>query len=88
MFLIPDGSQKVVENYFSFSVTGLRQRLYSIAKNGGYNVLAIGQHLDDVVENFLLAIFHTGRLRAIKAHYYIRYVQVKIMQLCKYLRRI
>nr|CAI5833455.1 unnamed protein product [Callosobruchus analis] len=50
----------------------LRHRLYAAAKSSGYNVLAIGQHLDDVCESFLLSVFHTGRLRALRAQYYIR----------------
>lgn len=60
------------ENYFSFCTTDIRHRLYEIAKNGEFNVIAVGQHLDDLVENFLLSIFHKGRLKTLKAHYYIR----------------
>jgi tRNA 2-thiocytidine biosynthesis protein TtcA len=50
-----------------------RGRLYAAARSHGYNVLALGQHLDDLVESFLMSVFHNGRLRSMKAHYYIRY---------------
>lgn len=60
------------ENLYSFCTPSLRQRLYNSAKSSGYNVLAIAQHLDDLCETFLLSVFHTGRLKTMKAHYYIK----------------
>lgn len=30
-----------------------RGRLYACARRGGYNVLAMGQHLDDLAERFV-----------------------------------
>jgi hypothetical protein len=51
-----------------------RGRLYAAARGHGYNVLALGQHLDDLTESFLMSVFHNGRLRTMKAHYYIQYV--------------
>lgn len=49
-------------------------QLYTTAKNAGYNVLAVSQHLDDLAEDFLLSLFHSGRLRSMKANYTIGYV--------------
>ena len=43
-----------------------RGRLYAAARRHGYNVLALGQHLDDISESFLMSIFHNGRLRTMK----------------------
>eukprot|EP00045_Choanoeca_perplexa_P014840 m.177195 g.177195 ORF g.177195 m.177195 type:complete len:1044 (-) comp16813_c0_seq1:606-3737(-) len=43
--------------------------LYSTARREGYNVLALGQHLDDLAESFVMSAFHNGRLRTMKAHY-------------------
>ena len=43
-----------------------RGRLYAAARKNGYNVLALGQHLDDISESFLMSIFHNGRLRTMK----------------------
>ena len=46
-----------------------RGRLYACARREGYNVLAFGQHLDDLAESFLMSTFHNGYLRTMKAHY-------------------
>ncbi|XP_054721621.1 uncharacterized protein LOC129231354 [Uloborus diversus] len=46
-----------------------RGRIYACARREGYNVIALGQHLDDLAESFLMSVFHNGRLRTMKAHY-------------------
>lgn len=51
-----------------------RGRIYAAARREGYNVLAFGQHLDDLAESFVMSIFHNGRLRTMKAHYTVKYV--------------
>lgn len=43
--------------------------LYSCARREGYNVLALGQHLDDLAESFVMSAFHNGLLRTMKACY-------------------
>eukprot|EP01087_Luapelamoeba_hula_P007313 TRINITY_DN1790_c1_g1_i10.p1 TRINITY_DN1790_c1_g1~~TRINITY_DN1790_c1_g1_i10.p1 ORF type:complete len:587 (-),score=147.19 TRINITY_DN1790_c1_g1_i10:1633-3393(-) len=43
--------------------------LYGCARREGYNVLALGQHLDDLAESFVMSVFNNGLLRTIKAHY-------------------
>lgn len=43
--------------------------MYSTCREHGYNVLALGQHLDDLAESLLLSMFHGGQLRTMKAHY-------------------
>lgn len=43
--------------------------LYATAREHGYNVLVLAQHLDDLAESFLMSAFHNGRLRTMKAHY-------------------
>ncbi|OMJ82068.1 hypothetical protein SteCoe_17341 [Stentor coeruleus] len=43
--------------------------LYSCARREGYNVLALGQHLDDLAESFIMSIFNNGLLRTMKANY-------------------
>jgi tRNA(Ile)-lysidine synthase TilS/MesJ len=45
--------------------------MYRIARDERYNVLALGQHLDDLTESFLMSAFHGGQLRTMKAHYTI-----------------
>ncbi|GIZ00751.1 tRNA-cytidine(32) 2-sulfurtransferase [Caerostris extrusa] len=46
-----------------------RGRIYACAHRQNYNVIALGQHLDDLAESFLMSAFHNGRLRTMKAHY-------------------
>jgi tRNA 2-thiocytidine biosynthesis protein TtcA len=46
-----------------------RGALYATAREHGYNVLALGQHLDDIAESFLMSLFHEGKLNTMKAHY-------------------
>merc|ERR1712157_88200 len=46
-----------------------RGRIYAAARKNGYNVLALGQHLDDLAESFFMSVFHNGRLRTMKASY-------------------
>nr|CAD7460575.1 unnamed protein product [Timema tahoe] len=58
----------------SFCSRMKRGRLYSAARSNNYNVLALGQHLDDLTESFIMSVFHNGRLRTMKAHYNIRWV--------------
>ncbi|XP_055343261.1 uncharacterized protein LOC129591589 [Paramacrobiotus metropolitanus] len=53
----------------SFCSRMKRGRLYSCARREGYNVLAFGQHLDDLAESFFMSVFHNGRLRTMKAAY-------------------
>ncbi|EGD73357.1 PP-loop domain-containing protein [Salpingoeca rosetta] len=43
--------------------------LYTVARREGYNVLALGQHLDDLAESFIMTAFHNGKLRTMNAHY-------------------
>jgi tRNA(Ile)-lysidine synthase TilS/MesJ len=43
--------------------------MYDAARKGGYNVLALAQHMDDLAESFLMSAFHGGRLKTMKAHY-------------------
>lgn len=58
----------------SFCSRMKRGRIYAAARREGYNVLAFGQHLDDLAESFVMSIFHNGRLRTMKAHYTVKYV--------------
>jgi tRNA 2-thiocytidine biosynthesis protein TtcA len=57
------------DSFCAFCARMRRGILYRIAREGGYNVLALGQHLDDLAESFLMSAFHRGRLETMKAHY-------------------
>lgn len=43
--------------------------LYRVARENGYTVLALAQHLDDLAESFLMSAFFGGRLRTMQAHF-------------------
>ncbi|RMG29915.1 MAG: tRNA 2-thiocytidine biosynthesis protein TtcA, partial [Gammaproteobacteria bacterium] len=57
------------DSYCSFCARMKRGLFYSLARREGYNVLALGQHLDDLAESFLMSAFYGGRLQTMKAHY-------------------
>lgn len=46
-----------------------RGALYAVARREGYNVLALGHHLDDLAETFLMNAFFGGRVGTMRAHY-------------------
>lgn len=60
--------------------------MYTTARREGYNVLALGQHLDDLAESFLMSAFHGGQLRTMKAHYTNRDGDVRIIRPMVYVR--
>merc|ERR1711948_59443 len=55
----------------SFCARMKRGMLYSCMREHGYNVLCLGQHLDDFAESFLMSAFRNGALRTMKANYYV-----------------
>ncbi|XP_065205688.1 uncharacterized protein LOC135835380 isoform X2 [Planococcus citri] len=77
---------KLLENLDETKCTSLcgfcnrlkRSHLYKAARENNYNVLALGQHLDDSAESLLMSTFHDGRLKSMKAHYYIRNENTKV----------
>ena len=63
-----------------------RGRMYAAARREGYNVLALGQHLDDLAESFLMSLFHNGRLRTMKANYTVQEGDLRIIRPFVYVR--
>lgn len=63
-----------------------RGRIYAAARRAGYNVLALGQHLDDLAESFFMSIFHNGRLRTMKANYLVTEGDLRIIRPLVYVR--
>lgn len=59
------------DSYCAFCSRMKRGLMYRTAREHGYNVLALAQHLDDLAESFLMSAFHGGRLKTMKAHYRI-----------------
>eukprot|EP00912_Choanoflagellata_sp_UC4_P001244 UC4_evm5s776 len=60
--------------------------LYSVCRREGYNVLALGQHLDDNAESLLMSAFHNGKLRTMKACYQNDAGDVRIIRPLCYVR--
>ena len=56
-------------SYCAFCARLKRGYIYATAREHGYNVIVLAQHLDDLAESFLLSAFHGGRLQTMKAHY-------------------
>jgi len=57
------------KSYCAFCSRLKRGFMYKTARDHGYNVIALAQHLDDLAESFLMSAFHGGRLQTMKAHY-------------------
>jgi tRNA(Ile)-lysidine synthase TilS/MesJ len=72
----------------SFCSRMKRGRLYSCARREGYNVLALGQHLDDLAESFLMSAFHNGLLRTMKAAYTVKEGDLRVIRPLVYVREV
>lgn len=70
----PDNSAKPVKDtdLCSFTNHWIRRQIYKTASEHSYNVIATGQHLDDVAHSFIISVFNNGRLKTMKAHYFIK----------------
>jgi len=64
----------------SFCSRMKRGRLYAAARSNGYNVLAFGQHLDDLAESFLMSVFHNGFMRTMKASYTVKEGDLRVIR--------
>ncbi|XP_046611734.1 uncharacterized protein LOC124301087 isoform X1 [Neodiprion virginianus] len=82
----PALEEEIGRSACSFCSRTKRNRLYTVAKEHSYNVLALGQHLDDLTEGFLMSVFHNGKLRTMKAHYYIRERDLRVIRPFVYVR--
>ena len=60
--------------------------LYRVARERGYNVLALAQHLDDLAETFLMSAFFGGKLRTMQAHYLNDAGDVRVIRPFVYVR--
>ncbi|CAI4231263.1 unnamed protein product [Auanema sp. JU1783] len=57
-----------------------RGRLAAAALHHGWNVLAMGQHLDDLAESFFIAAFQNGNLSTMKVQYTTRDAQLRVIR--------
>lgn len=70
----------------SFCARMKRGIIYTCARREGYNVIAMGQHLDDLAESFLMSTFHNGMLRTMKANYIIDHGDLRVIRPLIYCR--
>ena len=70
----------------SFCSRMKRGMLYGCMRENGYNVLALGQHLDDLVESFLMSCFRNGALRTMKANYAVKAKDLRVIRPLIYAR--
>mmetsp|Transcript_108897 Transcript_108897/g.213357 ORF Transcript_108897/g.213357 Transcript_108897/m.213357 type:complete len:1217 (+) Transcript_108897:19-3669(+) len=63
-----------------------RGLLYSCCRNHKYNKLVLAQHLDDLVESFMMSALHNGQVRTMKANYKIEAGDVNVIRPLIYVR--
>ncbi len=78
--------QMTNDSFCSFCSRMKRGMMYSTARREGYNVLVLGQHLDDLAESFLMSAFHGGQLRTMKANYTNQDGDIRIIRPMIYVR--
>ncbi|XP_066919194.1 uncharacterized protein [Clytia hemisphaerica] len=76
----------VCESICSFCSRMKRGRIYACARREKYNVIALGQHLDDIAESFLMSTFHNGYLRSMKANYKVTEGDLRVVRPLIYVR--
>ncbi len=74
------------DSFCSFCSRMKRGILYTTARKQGYNCLALGQHLDDLAESFLMSAFHNGKLQTMKANYTIQKQDLRVIRPLVYVR--
>jgi selenocysteine lyase/cysteine desulfurase/tRNA(Ile)-lysidine synthase TilS/MesJ len=87
-------SQNIIESAMTCQASSIcswcsrmkRGILYNTARREGYNVLALGQHLDDCAESFIMSALHNGYLRTQKAHYLIDEGDLRVIRPMIYVR--
>lgn len=79
-------SHMTKDSYCAFCARMKRGVMYACAREQGYNVLALAQHLDDLAESFLMSAFHGGQLRTMKAHYRIDAGDLRVIRPLAYVR--
>lgn len=64
----------------SFCSRMKRGCLYSCCRKQNYNVLAMGQHLDDLAESMLMSAFHNGSLQTMKSNYHVAKGDIRVIR--------
>lgn len=74
------------DSYCSFCSRIKRGLMYKVARREGYNVLALGQHLDDLAESLMMSMCHNGKIQTMKAHYINDEKDLRIIRPLVYVR--
>lgn len=74
------------DSYCSFCARIKRGLMYQVARREGYNVLALGQHLDDLSESLMMSMCHNGKMQTMKAHYINDAKDLRIIRPMVYVR--
>jgi tRNA 2-thiocytidine biosynthesis protein TtcA len=74
------------DSYCAFCARMKRGTIYATAREKGYNVIALAQHLDDLAESFLMSAFHGGQLKTMKANYTIKEGDLRLIRPLIYVR--
>lgn len=74
------------DSFCSFCSRIKRGILYTTARENGYNILALAQHLDDLAESFLMSAFNNGKLQTMKANYVISQGDLRVIRPLVYAR--
>jgi tRNA 2-thiocytidine biosynthesis protein TtcA len=74
------------DSYCAFCARMKRGTIYATAREQGYNVIALAQHLDDLAESFLMSAFHGGQLKTMKANYTIKAGDLRLIRPLIYVR--
>lgn len=85
---IMDEAQKKLrgKSFCAYCSRMKRGIMYRLAREQGYNVLALAQHLDDLAESFLMSALYSGRLQTMKAHYTNDIGDVRVIRPLVYVR--
>ncbi len=74
------------DSYCSFCARIKRGLMYQVARREDYNVLALGQHLDDLSESLMMSMCHNGKIQTMKAHYINDAKDLRIIRPLVYVR--
>lgn len=74
------------DSFCAYCARMKRGIMYKTARDHGYNVLALAQHLDDLAESFLMSALYAGNLQTMKAHYLNRAGDVRVIRPLIYAR--
>ncbi len=73
-------------SYCSYCARVKRSLMYSFARDNNFNVLALGHHLDDLVESLFMSMFYNGKLQTMKANYLNDAGDVRVIRPLAYVR--